>query len=236
MTTNQSLSQSELDSLDQFLLSDAVSDEAMDVCALDGFLTAVALNPRMVLPSEWLPWVWDMAEGQAQPEFEDETQANEVLGWILRHYNSVIAILEAGGFEPIWAEFDAESGDDYEGVAGWCEGFMLGVAAFLDEWDPLMDNAVELVSPMMLLGTPEGWDLLDKHKNPQGAMRDAFESIPLAVEGIADYFAPARQAWLEGRMGVPMRREEPKVGRNELCPCGSGEKYKKCCGAPHSVQ
>jgi preprotein translocase subunit SecA len=26
-------------------------------------------------------------------------------------------------------------------------------------------------------------------------------------------------------------REQPKVGRNELCPCGSGKKYKKCCGA-----
>jgi preprotein translocase subunit SecA len=26
-------------------------------------------------------------------------------------------------------------------------------------------------------------------------------------------------------------RDQPKVGRNELCPCGSGRKYKKCCGA-----
>jgi uncharacterized protein len=26
------------------------------------------------------------------------------------------------------------------------------------------------------------------------------------------------------------RRAAPKVGRNELCPCGSGKKYKKCCG------
>ena len=26
------------------------------------------------------------------------------------------------------------------------------------------------------------------------------------------------------------RREEPKVGRNDLCPCGSGKKFKKCCG------
>lgn len=26
-------------------------------------------------------------------------------------------------------------------------------------------------------------------------------------------------------------REDPKVGRNDLCPCGSGRKYKKCCGA-----
>jgi len=28
----------------------------------------------------------------------------------------------------------------------------------------------------------------------------------------------------------PYRRTEPKVGRNEPCPCGSGKKYKKCCG------
>jgi len=25
-------------------------------------------------------------------------------------------------------------------------------------------------------------------------------------------------------------RTEPKIGRNDLCPCGSGKKYKKCCG------
>jgi SEC-C motif-containing protein len=28
----------------------------------------------------------------------------------------------------------------------------------------------------------------------------------------------------------PVKRETPKVGRNEPCPCGSGKKYKKCCG------
>ncbi|RPH65900.1 MAG: hypothetical protein EHM83_05270, partial [Burkholderiales bacterium] len=28
-----------------------------------------------------------------------------------------------------------------------------------------------------------------------------------------------------------VRREQPKLGRNEPCPCGSGRKYKACCGA-----
>jgi uncharacterized protein YecA (UPF0149 family) len=28
----------------------------------------------------------------------------------------------------------------------------------------------------------------------------------------------------------PIRRDTPKVGRNDPCPCGSGKKYKKCCG------
>ena len=30
---------------------------------------------------------------------------------------------------------------------------------------------------------------------------------------------------------APKRRDEPRVGRNDPCPCGSGKKYKKCCGA-----
>ena len=28
-----------------------------------------------------------------------------------------------------------------------------------------------------------------------------------------------------------VRKKEEKIGRNDLCPCGSGKKYKKCCGA-----
>ena len=27
----------------------------------------------------------------------------------------------------------------------------------------------------------------------------------------------------------PIKRKQPKTGRNEACPCGSGKKYKKCC-------
>ena len=32
------------------------------------------------------------------------------------------------------------------------------------------------------------------------------------------------------KVAVPVVRDTPKVGRNDLCPCGSGKKYKKCCG------
>lgn len=41
-------------------------------------------------------------------------------------------------------------------------------------------------------------------------------------------------AWFfaEGKPGVrkPVVREEPKIGRNDPCPCGSGKKFKRCCG------
>jgi preprotein translocase subunit SecA len=32
------------------------------------------------------------------------------------------------------------------------------------------------------------------------------------------------------KQAPPVKRETRKVGRNEPCPCGSGKKYKKCCG------
>ncbi|MEZ5541823.1 MAG: YchJ family protein [Pseudomonadota bacterium] len=39
--------------------------------------------------------------------------------------------------------------------------------------------------------------------------------------------------FFDGKMVGPgqVRRETPKVGRNDPCPCGSGRKFKKCCGA-----
>ncbi|MBM3461461.1 MAG: YchJ family protein [Armatimonadetes bacterium] len=44
--------------------------------------------------------------------------------------------------------------------------------------------------------------------------------------------AEGRWYYTDGEMvkPKPIVRESPKVGRNEPCPCGSGKKYKKCCG------
>ncbi|MBR6708245.1 MAG: SEC-C domain-containing protein, partial [Clostridia bacterium] len=43
--------------------------------------------------------------------------------------------------------------------------------------------------------------------------------------------SPAVRPASAGTAGTPIVRQTPKVGRNDPCPCGSGKKYKKCCGA-----
>jgi uncharacterized protein YchJ len=43
-----------------------------------------------------------------------------------------------------------------------------------------------------------------------------------------DADARSRVVWDEP--GETYVRETPKIGRNDPCPCGSGKKYKKCCG------
>ncbi len=58
-----------------------------------------------------------------------------------------------------------------------------------------------------------------------GGMAAAAEPAAPARNPASDPF-PGRRA---PEAAVPERRESPKVGRNDPCPCGSGKKYKKCC-------
>jgi uncharacterized protein len=43
------------------------------------------------------------------------------------------------------------------------------------------------------------------------------------------YFRPHRHRVVSAH-GAEPQRSSGKIGRNELCPCGSGRKYKRCCG------
>jgi preprotein translocase subunit SecA len=45
-----------------------------------------------------------------------------------------------------------------------------------------------------------------------------------------DASGPSEARGDHGRKQETVKREAPKVGRNDSCPCGSGKKYKKCCG------
>ncbi|WP_444984752.1 preprotein translocase subunit SecA [Halomonas mongoliensis] len=64
---------------------------------------------------------------------------------------------------------------------------------------------------------------LEREKASAASRHDAPEA-PAA--GTADAEAPLPP----GADGRPLRREGPKVGRNDPCTCGSGKKYKQCCG------
>ena len=54
-------------------------------------------------------------------------------------------------------------------------------------------------------------------------------------EKMDDYRQPRQQQLIfsgggDGESKKPTRRASRKIGRNAPCPCGSGKKYKKCCG------
>ena len=62
-------------------------------------------------------------------------------------------------------------------------------------------------------------------------MREAAARQQAAGGNVDMSSAPAQAAVPKReRKQETVRRETPKVGRNDPCPCGSGKKYKHCCG------
>jgi preprotein translocase subunit SecA len=56
-----------------------------------------------------------------------------------------------------------------------------------------------------------------------------FGSVSRSASAVAEPPRPARVGGDDAQVKT-VRRDEPKVGRNDPCPCGSGKKYKKCHG------
>ncbi len=67
---------------------------------------------------------------------------------------------------------------------------------------------------------------------PQEQVHQTLEQFGLVAPGqpIPGVPESAPEEPEEPEVQVTFHRETPKVGRNDLCPCGSGKKYKKCCG------
>ena len=56
------------------------------------------------------------------------------------------------------------------------------------------------------------------------------EVAEMEAEQRRERLALARQGGPKPAIQAPSKRDVDKVGRNDECPCGSGKKYKKCCG------
>lgn len=65
-----------------------------------------------------------------------------------------------------------------------------------------------------------------------------YSALGVSSAGQDEVYSPAQSKSAQAGMftaetpgkAAPVHREEPKVGRNDPCPCGSGKKFKKCCG------
>lgn len=206
----------ELEILDAFLSSEEVPEQALLLSELDGFLTGLAAGPELVMPAEWLPHVW----GGREPNFRDELEVQKVLGAIMHRYNDIERQLESRALEPILLE--TEAGEVL--ASDWANGFLLAVSLRYAAWDKLTSSETDghLLTPLLALSADEdGQPLADLPADLQEELvANAGEFLPQTVLEIHAFWRRAGS----GRPGA-------KIGRNEACPCGSGRKYKKCCGA-----
>ncbi len=231
----QSLSDEELDELGDFLMSDATSDETMMIPCLDGFLTALVSGPVMVNPSIWLPRVWGNSAID-EPTFDTFAQAERIIGLIMRHMNGVIDSLQHDPetHDPLF-DLTVYHDDPHEYVDGemWAYGYMIGIDLQHTYWEPFLDDPAsdEVLRPIYLLGADDVTEEEMALTTTPAQREELTKLIPASVARIYRFWQPYRRAVVERDIANHYQREHPKTGRNAPCPCGSGKKFKKCCGA-----
>jgi uncharacterized protein len=234
MNPDLPLSEEELNELEQFLLIDSMPDDCMNIAMLDGFLVGLSIGPETLSPSQWLPVIWGETDDQPM-NWESLTQMQHIISLVMRMYNDRVHDLQEGidDFEPL-LYMDKQDGQSRPILDDWCLGFVLAIQLDPEGWEPLIAAEPEaegggLLTPMLLYGTEEGWAQLQENLDLKAHHQEFADAIGPCVIGIRDYWLPHRKA------AATYRRESAKVGRNDLCPCGSGKKFKKCCGSTEKL-
>jgi uncharacterized protein len=211
----------------------ALGEETMLIEELDGFIAGLLVCPELIKPGEWLPTVWGHDGDDSQPAFDNLEHGNRVLGLLMEHYNDVARTLmeRPGRYSPLFA-VDKRNGDILWEL--WIEGFEKAVNLRPASWQKLLNTDVDTATAMCGMRT-----LIDiACGDPNMPSQDRDTLIATAPDDIARWTV-ALNDWRLANYR-PMQGADPilrptftsanKVGRNDPCPCGSGKKYKKCCG------
>jgi uncharacterized protein len=203
--------------LDRALLSATPGARAMNVAALEGLITALVIGPRVLPPSAWLPWVWDPLGARLPPSFESPEAGQALIVQIHAVYDQAARFWrgEPSDFTPVYVRLQ-----DPSQVVAWCQGFGIGIRLAYKDWAPLQVGAPLLFEPISACAEA-------RHVAEQAAAL-----VPNVLTIAAHWRAHRELARSGARAGpAPLRRDAPKLNRNDPCHCGSGLKFKKCHGA-----
>jgi len=207
----------------------------MDLEELDGFFAALHCCPELVPPSEYLPEVLG-TEGALDNEeiFPNLEAAQLFFSLIMHHWNAVGDAFRSGDFFlPLLLE--DEEGNSYGN--SWALGFLHGMDLRRESWKEILDDedkAEWLISIFALAYENDPDPKMRPYKRPMTdeQREQMLAGVSPAVTEMYRYLAPHRERNAAARREQAMfQRPEQKIGRNDPCYCGSGEKHKKCCGA-----
>jgi yecA family protein len=198
----------DLGALNDFLASHRASGECMQLSELDGLLAGIAVGPRPIMPSAWLPLVWR----DDSPAFDNLEQANEVLGIMVRRFNEIIRLVDAGpgAYQPVFAVDEAGAARPSD----WAVGFIQAMGLCQNDWEPLATDPIagSLIEPIMLIASTTDManlQLDDDQRLPEPEMErllaEAGPMLSLCVSAIRRYF--------QTRESPPLRRKGRKKSR-----------------------
>ncbi|MCB1931256.1 MAG: UPF0149 family protein [Candidatus Accumulibacter sp.] len=233
MTLPAPLADPQLLRLEQ-LLGDPALAQAMRLDEAHGYLCAALSGPRPLAEEQWLSEVLGSTDSEANDILREAAS-------LLRIFVSELETGLARGEPPVLLLYPVEGREDGAGdYVPWCQAYLHGVDAASEDWfdalgaeDGKEDSEEicyldeQLFPLFMLTGDAEAAALAAGEDWLSGEELDRLqleceEKLPQAVSDIYRF-------WVAQRSIKTIRRELPKVGRNDPCPCGSGKKFKKCC-------
>ena len=221
----------------------------------EGFIAALVCCRRAIPAEEHLALLLGLGEADG-PRFADVAQAERFQALWLRRMDEVARALDAevdylddeAAYHPEVmdvrgavaalpeaerAEMQAEHLPSFAQI--WALGFMYAVEGWPEEWAPprdrdaaaVIEEALQAVAALTEDDTGEPTVLPFGGDGPPSVSEGRLDDFAEAIWGVYDL----REVWREIGPRVAQVRREDTPGRNDPCACGSGKKYKKCCGA-----
>ena len=251
---DRDLSDAEFEELDRLLAETPEPLEPLDAVMLDGYLCGVLVQPVLIDIDTWLAPIFDF-DGRALPALDDRPGAENggSRAWFARTRSLVErrhaalnrALAENGWFDPLILELDEASAASESDAAKreqlgidaisepllpWVAGFQHAAITFL-QLGELPDDDVQIALARLYRHLPvdsdEERDVVAtlRRERPLATLDAAIEELTATVADLYDLTSDLRYKV------ETLKRETPKVGRNDPCWCGSGKKFKLCHGA-----
>ena len=228
------LDDGEIEWLDGFLTRKQDPDAPVGLESIeqvDGFFCALVAGPEGASADEFIPVIWSkdgLTDAGTRPKYDSDEQREYVETLLNRHWHTILLRLERDYQHPPvldrrWAGSEA----DY-----WAYGFLRGVAARASAWGQRAreEDIASFLSGIFAIAT-------DPEEFPDQVVKLAERAKLLKVLPMA--LVHLHCLWRGRPSPYRLRRRSEtitgpriarKIGRNDPCPCGSGQKYKRCCG------
>lgn len=235
MSTTDLLDDAGLERLSQLLDSRAVPFKGFNLEALDGFLSALMVGPDTVMPSEWVPVVW----GGKSPTWDSLDEAQDVMNLLMAHWNLVSQRVRHGSdtlpdaLAPLlWLPDDPSEHEDDDLDVGrdWAYGFFRGVELREAAWEAWLDEHDWIDEIFGMLDRLASGEVLGEDPTAEPTPLEYRERLGIVME-LPDMLADLHHHRIDALTPRTPIRRDAKPERNDPCPCGSGKKFKKCCGA-----
>lgn len=223
------------DEQQRVMLEKALAEHSsMSFREVEGLLFSIWGSPQPVPPTRWLKIIFGDS-----PEFQDEQLEKNVHRCLFNLMDTIERDIEMK-LDVLPKECHAEKpeGEAFEQLQLWSRGFTEGNALLVNFWE-------EVFSHKAMKELEESWTactiLLSVWANPERLLERAgqpggpniekmLSAVPSVVRELSSIIPGVRTRW-KAVLETPEPVSVNKVGRNDPCPCGSGKKYKKCCGA-----